>query len=639
MKISILKKIQKINKTQKIIATVAISILFAAIMIFIMFSSASVTSKEYDDLLLSGDKYIEQFDYEKAEDSYLQAIDVDAKRIDSYEKLTDLYLRCQKYDDAIKMLEKSIDKVDSSDRDSLKNKELLVEYLQDDIVKKYDKIEQGSQEDIINKESFLNAVIKDFDHDDVDELVAIVMDNEDGNDVFKVLIYEIDGKDVKQQDQYDILNNISENGECIFFVQETSEGAYVCISVKENNEDISYILKYDNQKIQEYATSKNEDEFKNKLEELGLDINDIYFKEIDYDKIILVEIVDNHIVLIREKSSKKSEELYQDIIKGYYIYQEYNIMPSILNNITLDDHEFTSINITMSLCDINDDGSDELIVDSENGLTIWAYNGYDITMVSQGLGYNAIKKDNTIVIDETYYTLSSKAILKEAEEVDNSLENDLDIKFKDIKKFISTTKTLSGWKKLYIDYINGLDNADNLYYYTFNLNGDNIPDIFVSTEINGYTSGYILTISNNQVVSYTVKGTDLAYIEGKNTLKIEDEFVDIPYEYYDRFNIDIKVDDGNSLRTTHIDVYNLENGNMNVLYNVDYVKVSGVDDSTHYFTENKQFVDDETSQKYYRMFIEFQNGQKNGLPFKASDFKKLNYGFRYDEIKDILVYY
>ena len=61
--------------------------------------------KEYKNQITQGNKYVEDLDYEKAEESYLKAIKVDPKRKDPYLKLADVYVAQEKYDKAVKILE------------------------------------------------------------------------------------------------------------------------------------------------------------------------------------------------------------------------------------------------------------------------------------------------------------------------------------------------------------------------------------------------------------------------------------------------------------------------------------------------------------------------------------------------------
>ena len=61
--------------------------------------------KEYKNQITQGNKYVEDLDYEKAEESYLKAIKIDPKRKKPYLKLADIYVAQEKYDKAVKILE------------------------------------------------------------------------------------------------------------------------------------------------------------------------------------------------------------------------------------------------------------------------------------------------------------------------------------------------------------------------------------------------------------------------------------------------------------------------------------------------------------------------------------------------------
>ena len=52
--------------------------------------------KQYQSSLEAGDKYLENLDYEKAEDAYLQAIKISPKEKESYEKLIQYYVNIMK---------------------------------------------------------------------------------------------------------------------------------------------------------------------------------------------------------------------------------------------------------------------------------------------------------------------------------------------------------------------------------------------------------------------------------------------------------------------------------------------------------------------------------------------------------------
>ena len=88
--------------------------------------------KQYEALLDSGNRYIEELDYEKAEDSYLQAISIDPKQKEPYLKLIDIYIAQEEYDQAAETAEKARDSVPAEDKQEfeeiLENWENITDY-------------------------------------------------------------------------------------------------------------------------------------------------------------------------------------------------------------------------------------------------------------------------------------------------------------------------------------------------------------------------------------------------------------------------------------------------------------------------------------------------------------------------------
>lgn len=48
--------------------------------------------KQYNSLVAEGNRYLEEMDYEKAEDAFLEAIEIEPKKAEPYVRLADLYL-------------------------------------------------------------------------------------------------------------------------------------------------------------------------------------------------------------------------------------------------------------------------------------------------------------------------------------------------------------------------------------------------------------------------------------------------------------------------------------------------------------------------------------------------------------------
>lgn len=61
--------------------------------------------RDYENYLADGDKYLEELDYEKAEDAYLSAISIDPKQEEPYLGLADLYIYQGRYEEARNILD------------------------------------------------------------------------------------------------------------------------------------------------------------------------------------------------------------------------------------------------------------------------------------------------------------------------------------------------------------------------------------------------------------------------------------------------------------------------------------------------------------------------------------------------------
>lgn len=63
--------------------------------------------QRYQDALASGNRYLEEMDYEKAEDAYLEAISIDPKQKEPYLGLVDTYVAMEDYDQAVETAEEA----------------------------------------------------------------------------------------------------------------------------------------------------------------------------------------------------------------------------------------------------------------------------------------------------------------------------------------------------------------------------------------------------------------------------------------------------------------------------------------------------------------------------------------------------
>lgn len=113
------------NKNMKFIITSVIIVLVAIIAGLVLVFSDSDT-KKYNNKLEVAQKYVEQLDYEKAEDAYedayLEAIDIDPKQTQAYIELADVYEAEDKVDQSIQILEKGIQNVSNTDKKEIEKK-------------------------------------------------------------------------------------------------------------------------------------------------------------------------------------------------------------------------------------------------------------------------------------------------------------------------------------------------------------------------------------------------------------------------------------------------------------------------------------------------------------------------------------
>lgn len=234
------------------------------------------TKDDYLDTIDQGDKYYEDFDYQKAEDSYLQAIEIDPHQVEPYEKLADLYMAQNDYSKTAEILNKA---TASNDDQTLKTKYTLLSYLQDVLIKESSVIEEGNYQTdythilpdnryLINSLHELSGVLSsriiDFDNDNQDELLVLTLDNtipslDSITNQIIVSIYEQDGTEVTLSDQItlekDILG-VADQEYSGIFIQKHDDKIYLCgtlydfaYNYSDGYEHLTFILEYQDNKF------------------------------------------------------------------------------------------------------------------------------------------------------------------------------------------------------------------------------------------------------------------------------------------------------------------------------------------------------------------------------------------------------
>ena len=199
------------NKKQKSVKYIVpcIIIVVISIIISLVFVFNHTNTKEYDNKLEEAQKYVEEMDYEKAEATYLEAIKIDSKQSKAYLKLADIYVKQNKIDKFINILEKGIKNVDKDDRKKLEKKLSSVDnqtkansmYAKKfkSYLKKYGSVsEKYINNDDYNMylEGLCYSKMLDFNNDGVEELLLVYYDQ--GDKGYHYDIYGYSDNKIKQ---------------------------------------------------------------------------------------------------------------------------------------------------------------------------------------------------------------------------------------------------------------------------------------------------------------------------------------------------------------------------------------------------------------------------------------------------------
>lgn len=98
------------SRKRRILAAAALSVILAGTVIAVTSYLNQQKQAEYSGMLRTADKYLQELDYEKAEDSYLKAIEIQPKQEEAYLKLADIYTQQGNYEKAEKILKQGVEK-------------------------------------------------------------------------------------------------------------------------------------------------------------------------------------------------------------------------------------------------------------------------------------------------------------------------------------------------------------------------------------------------------------------------------------------------------------------------------------------------------------------------------------------------
>ena len=170
---------EKKSKKKKIMIIIIIAVLvLAGVAVAVMKYMDGRNSAEYNAKVTEGDKYMKELDYEKAEASYLAAIEIEPKKSDTYVKAADVYIAQEDYTKAEKILEKGQKNAGGKKiRKKLQQVRpygLYDDYLNDVLIPETGlaDVNESKTVDALNT-GLVSAVIKDFNDDEIPDMLTV----------------------------------------------------------------------------------------------------------------------------------------------------------------------------------------------------------------------------------------------------------------------------------------------------------------------------------------------------------------------------------------------------------------------------------------------------------------------------------
>lgn len=266
---------------KRILIWAAVILLLAAIAAAVIFALQKKKEKDFRTNIDTGEKYLEELNYEQAEASYLAAIEVDPKREEPYLKLAEIYTAQNKTDKAVKILEQGKQNTDSRE---IKEKYSLYSYVSEVLIPKYGECREDRREcsykmvneyaaalePIHDQAGVITGRIMDFDGDGKDELLVFLLKNDVENEwsngekhnAVLLQMYEYEGGKVvladEMQDTSYVLGNTDQESDGAF-LWEHKDQIYICGGTygltylcADGSGFTSWVLTYD-EKFKEYT--------------------------------------------------------------------------------------------------------------------------------------------------------------------------------------------------------------------------------------------------------------------------------------------------------------------------------------------------------------------------------------------------
>lgn len=236
------------------LAIVAVILIGAAGGAFYFVSKDQNEKKQYALCLDSGNKYLEDMDYEKAEVSYLEAIKIKPKEKESYMKLADVYMAQDEQEKATAILKKALDNIAEENSEDVEERYNLYSYVNRVLVSRMGRVEEGIYEcnysnwggdggivlyPVSTEKGVMNWQVADYDGDGTEELLVLILENQsdasagDTRPRNKVILqmYANEGSTVVLKDQYEGLEPVLGSGDTEddgIFLKKNGDLTYIC---------------------------------------------------------------------------------------------------------------------------------------------------------------------------------------------------------------------------------------------------------------------------------------------------------------------------------------------------------------------------------------------------------------------------
>lgn len=343
-------KIENIKKNRIfMIVGIVVVVIAVALAIYFIFIDQEPKKSDYDLALEDADTYIEDMDYQKAEDAYLQAIDIDPKQVEPYQKLSNLYMSQNDYPKVVEILKKADE---NTDDETIKIKHSLATYVQDVLIPDIGQVSEGNYkasyvhitnpynafeiDSIHDLAGVLTSRIMDFDNDGQDELLVLTLDNlvpdfDYTRNQITINIYEESDGNVSLSDSLTLeqfvlgIGDLENTG---IFIQEHDDQIYICgtlynlfynysdgyshetfILQYKENKLAKQLYKYESASIPTAQDNETADAFKN----IGLISDAAIVKETNYEYFNFTDQVSDVLLKITGKTNLDSNRQDQTI--------------------------------------------------------------------------------------------------------------------------------------------------------------------------------------------------------------------------------------------------------------------------------------------------------------------------------------